>query len=61
MNSMVQCNQLNHSQLGYMKGRFVETGILQLTETIVHSQEKNDLLLGVLLDLLKAYDCINNK
>lgn len=60
MNFMVQCNQLNKFQHGYIKGRSVETAIFQFTETILKSLENNEILLGVFLDLSKAYDCLNH-
>lgn len=56
-------NQLSRSHHGYIKGRYVETAILQFTETILNSFEKNVYICldhNILLQKLEKYGiCVN--
>ncbi|XP_045471754.1 uncharacterized protein LOC123678662 [Harmonia axyridis] len=54
-------NMLSKNQHGYVKGRSVETAILQFTENIIKSFEKNEILLGIFIDLSKAFDSLSHK
>ena len=48
-------------QFGFQKNCSTEHAILELTEQITKSFEKNKLMLGVFIDLSKAFDTVNHE
>jgi len=54
------CNLLNNSQHGYLKGRSVETAVCDYVEQIVKGIDSKLVSLGIFLDLSKAYDSIDH-
>lgn len=60
MSFLTSCQLISRTQHGYIKGRSIETAIFQFTNYILESFEKNNISLGIFLDLSKAYDCLNH-
>lgn len=54
-------NLLTDSQHGFRAGRSTETAILQFTKNVYQSLEKKHYLIGIFLDLSKAFDTLNHK
>ena len=52
---------LNQSQFGFRKKHSTEHALLQLTNYIVSNQEKNKFVIGLSMDLSKAFDRINHR
>lgn len=48
-------------QHGYIKGRSIETAIFEFTQEIFQAFYDKDAMMGLFLDLSKAYDCLNYK
>lgn len=67
---LVLCSRLVHymevndlfskSQHGYLRGRSTTTAIYQFIQTIIDNLESKNLVLGMFLDLSKAYDCLDH-
>ena len=51
---------LYKKQFGFRKGQFTEHTIIQLIVQINNSSEKNHFTLGILTDLLKAFDTVDH-
>lgn len=54
-------NLLTDSQHGFRAGRNTETAIIQFTKNVYQSLEKKHYLIGIFLDLSKAFDTLNHK
>ncbi|XP_044745297.1 uncharacterized protein LOC123307144 [Coccinella septempunctata] len=52
---------LYKSQHAYLKGRGTHTAIFEFTEKILQELEEKNQVMGLFLDLTKAYDCVNHK
>lgn len=48
-------------QHAYMKGRGTQTALYEFTESILQSLENKNHVMGLFLDLTKAYDCVNHQ
>lgn len=52
---------LYNSQYGFRRGRSAELALLQQKELILNYLENKWLVLGILIDLSKAFDCLNHE
>ena len=50
---------LNINQHGFLKGRGTDTALLEFTDFILKALEKGRVAASVMLDLEKAFDCVN--
>lgn len=48
-------------QHAYMKGRGTQTALYEFTESILQALENKSYVMGLFLDLTKAYDCVNHQ
>ena len=60
MSFLDQNSILSDSQYGFRKGRSADLAILTLTETFYESVEKDEFLIGIFLDLSKAFDTLSH-
>ena len=51
---------LHRKQFGFQKGHSTEYAIIQLTDQINNSFEKNNFTLGIFIDLSKAFDTVDH-
>lgn len=52
---------ITHSQCGFRRGRFPELALLQQKELILNNLVNKQLVLGIFIDLSKAFDCLNHE
>ena len=60
MSFLDQNSILSDSQYGFRKGRSADLAILTLTENFYESVEKDEFLIGIFLDLSKAFDTLSH-
>ena len=53
-------NILYDKQIGFQTGHSTDHAIAQLVDQICKAFEKNEYILGVLIDLFKAFDTIDH-
>ena len=53
-------NLLFERQFGFQSSKSTEHAILELSDEILNSFEKNNFTVGVFIDLSKAFDTVNN-
>lgn len=53
-------NLLSDSQYGFRQNRSTSLALIDLTEEITDGIEKNTFVIGMLIDLQKAFDTINH-
>lgn len=53
-------NTLTDFQFGFRKGKSTETALLAIKENLLQNIQNNLYTIGVLIDLSKAFDCINH-
>ena len=57
-NPLIKTNIPYSKQFGFRKGRCTEHAIIQLIDQINNNFEKNELPIGVFIDLSKAFDTV---
>ena len=60
MSFLDQNSILSDSQYGFRKGRSADLAMLTLTEKNYESVEKDEFLIGIFLDLSKAFDTLSH-
>lgn len=61
MNYFIRNDLLHKNQHAYLKGRGTHTAIFEFTEKIIQALEDKNHVMGLFLDLTKAYDCVNHE
>ena len=54
-------NILSNSQYGFRKNHCTGHALIDLQDTIVTAINKNNFVLGIFMDLSKAFDIVNHK
>ena len=52
-------NLFTYSQFGFRKGISIENGVSTIIDSISHSFDQSNFVVGVFLDLAKAFDTID--
>lgn len=58
---LLKNNLFDDQQHGFRKGKSVTTALVDFTETIIESVEKGNKVVGIFMDLTKAFDSISHK
>ena len=59
VNFMNECNLFSNCQHGFIRGKSTQTAIFDFIKSVLQHLENDELALGLLLDLSKAYDCLD--
>lgn len=59
INFFNSCDLFSQHQHGFLKGRSTQTAIFAFLTNILEHFENGKIALGMLLDLTKAYDCLD--
>lgn len=57
---LISNNILSDVQHGYQRGKSTQTAVFQFTQNILEALERDEMTLGLFLDLSRAYDCLNH-
>ena len=64
-NRLIQFLDINKvlypNQFGFRQGHFTHYALFTLVDNITKSLDKGDIVNGVFLDLIKAFDTVNHK
>lgn len=60
-NFMDACSLLAESQHAYRKSKSTQTAIFQFMQGVLGAIERDELVLGLFLDLSRAYDCLDHE
>lgn len=55
------CELFTTCQHGFIKGKSTQTAIFEFLKYVIKQLEKGEIALGMLLDLSKAYDCLDRE
>ena len=58
-NFFIKNKLFSPEQHGFLEGRSTDTAVFQFLRKIIDSLEKKEIILGLFLDLSKAFDCLN--
>ena len=61
MEFMTECGAFSKNQHGFLATRSTQTAIFQFTHAILRHLEEGNMALGMLLDLSKAFDCLDRR
>ena len=60
LNFLNKCNIITDCQYGFRPGHSTSTAIMQLVYNVLKVFEGNDILIGLFLDLSKAFDTLDH-
>ena len=61
MDFIIQHNIININQHGFLKNRNTITAIFEFIEKILKGLDEREAVLALLIDLLKAFDCVDHE